>query len=326
LTIDIEAEGWLRYLDLYRESLNRSDLEEVMEAMRKGDLTRAERHCKALIDENGGADATLWAVLGLYYLVKRDLDKARTAIDRAMEIAPDATLTMNVAGDYFTFANDFETAEQFYLHSLEQDPEQLHPRQVLANRYSVYERYEEAIEIIIPLLESHPEDEDVWMNLRVAVGCMPSKKLEKKLAHILLERFPNQYHAWCIMANSLMRRGRPEEAIEYCRRALAVRTNDSLAWTMYGTILSMQGKYKAALLCQKKAVQYSGDDTKALASLSIAYYLAGDVKQAMKIADRIIRIAPEEAIELVGYLEEWEQESKAKKKSRSRKRTKGKRE
>ena len=303
MTVDTENESWARYLALYRESFDRSDLKEVMEAMRGGDLERAEEHCRELINKSGGVDATLWGVLALYHIVKKDLEQARIALDRAMELAPEELFIVNLAGDFFSFNSDFENAETFYLLSLEIDPDQLHPRVMLSNRYSAYEMYDRAVGVVLPLLNNYPNDENVWLNLRVALGNMPSKKRQKKIAHRLLQDHPNQYHAWCIMANSLMRRMKLDAAVKYCKKAVAVRENDTLAWNMYSTLLTMQGKHKAALICQKKSFELTGDIPSAMASLSTTHYLAGEKDEAMRIISELEKISPEEAALIMGHIE-----------------------
>lgn len=317
MTIDA---GWARYVDLYSGSLHRSELEEVIDSLRDGDFTRAEQLCESLLDESGGVDASIWAMLGLYYLVKKDLENARVAIDRAMELDPESTLTMNVAGDFASFASDFENAEQFYLMSLQKDPDQLHPRVVLGNRYIAYERYEEAVDVLLSVLYDYPDKEDVWIQLRAAMGSLTDKKREEKVARSLIGQFPDNYHALCMMGATLLRQERAREALKYCKRAIEQRKNDDLLWTLYGSVLNMLGKPKAALICHKKAVQFNSGDPKTLASLSLAYFMAGDLKQAMRVADKVIAIAPEEAVELVGFLEEWEEEHADRKKKTKRKR------
>jgi len=311
--------GWRRYVDLYSGSLHRSELEEVIDSLRDGDFPRAEQLCKTLLDESGGVDASIWAVFGLYYLVTKDLDNAHAAIGRAVELDPDSTLTMNVAGDFASFANDFENAEQFYLMSLQCDPDQLHPRVVLGNRYIAYERYDEAVDVLLSVLYDYPDNEDVWMQLRAAMGSLSDKRREEKVTRSLIGQFPDNYHVLCMMGAALLRQEKAREALEYCKRAVEQRKDDDLLWTLYGSVLNMLGKPKAALICHKKAVQFNNGNPKTLASLSLAYFMAGDLRNAMRVADKVIAIAPEEAIELVGFLEEWETEHVERKKKRKRK-------
>ena len=105
MTMSADAR-WRRYIDLYSGSLDKDELEEVIDSLRDGDLSRAEQLCRNLLDKSGGVDASTWAILGLYYLVKEDLERAHEAIDRAVELDPDSTLTMNVAGDFASFIVD----------------------------------------------------------------------------------------------------------------------------------------------------------------------------------------------------------------------------
>ncbi len=44
----LDAEERALYVDLFRKSLDRNELDEVMDCMREGDLTRAEQLCKTL--------------------------------------------------------------------------------------------------------------------------------------------------------------------------------------------------------------------------------------------------------------------------------------
>ncbi len=222
-------------------------------------------------------------------------------------------------GCHFSFNNDFENAETFYLLSLDIDPAQLHPRVMLSNRYSAYEMYDKAVGVVLPLLDSYPNDEDVWLNIRVALGNMPSKKRQKKIAHRLLKEHPNQYHVWCIMANSLMRRMKLDAALKYCKRAVSARNNDTLVWNMYSSLLTMQGKHKTALICQKKSFELTGNIPSAMASLSTTHYLAGEKDEAMRIIKELEKISPEEAALIMEHIEEYELDKKRRKRSRSRK-------
>lgn len=319
MTMSADAR-WRRYIDLYSGSLDKDELEEVIDSLRDGDFSKAEQLCINLLDKSGGVDASTWAILGLYYLVKEDLERAHEAIDRAAELDPDSTLTMNMAGDLACFANDFENAEQFYLMSLQLDPDQLHPRVLLGNRYIAHARYNEAIDVLLSVLYDYPDKEDVWIQLRAAVGSLTDKRREEKVARSLIRQFPDNYHALCMMGAALLRQKKAREASKYCKRALEQRKDDDLLWTLYGSVLNMLGRPKAALICHKKAVQFNRGDPKTMASLSLAYFMAGDLKRAVRVADRVIAVAPEEAVELVGFLEEWEEEHTDRKKKTKRKR------
>jgi tetratricopeptide (TPR) repeat protein len=296
-----------RYVDLYEECLEGTEFEESLRLLQEGMFNQAEQMIRALIDKHGGADASAWSVLGLYFLAKKDLDNARRAIDRAMELSTESILTINVAGDFATFSGDFENGEQFYLASLDMVPDQLHPRMILGNRYSVLERYEEAVEILLPLLESHPENEEVWRSLRASVGCLSDTAWMERIAHTLLQQFPEQYYAIWIMGNSFLRNGRFEEALEYCELAVELREDDDLAWTMYGSVLNQLARPKAALECHKRASELNKNDPTTLSTLSLAHVMAGNLNQAFRVAMRVSRLAPEMGVRLMTYLEDLEE-------------------
>lgn len=318
----MDAEERIQYVDLFRKSLDRSELDEVMDCMREGDLARAEQFCKTLMDESGGVDGTIWAVLGLNHLLKRDYDRAFSAIDRAVELAPESTLTMNIAGDFATFTGDFANGEQFYLMSMEKNPEQEHPRVMLGSQYNHQQRYEDAVEVLLPIFHLSPENKLVWRQLRVAVGCMSDRVWEEEIARSLLKRFPEHYMTWFMVGNSLMNQRRPREAVKYCKQAIELCKNEDLTWTLYGTVLNMLGKQEAALICFKKAVQLNNDEPKNWEGLSLTYFMTGDLKQAMRAADRVIRLAPEEAKDLVAFLEEQLKEERTERRSMRRRRKK----
>jgi tetratricopeptide (TPR) repeat protein len=296
-----------RYVDLYEECLEGTEFEESLRLLQEGMFKQAEKTIKTLIDDHGGADAFAWSVLGLYFLTKKDLDSARQAIDRAMELFPESILTINVAGDFATFSGNFENGEQFYLASLDMDPDQLHPRMILGKQYCVLERYEEAVEILLPLLLTHPENEEVWKALRVSVGCLSDTFWMETIAYTLLHQFPEQYYAICIMGNSLLRNERLEEALEYCEMAVELRNDDDLTWTMYGSVLNKLVRPKAALECHKRANELNKNDPTTLSTLSLAHVMAGDLKQAFEVAKRVSKLAPEMGIRLMTYLEDLEE-------------------
>ena len=300
-----------RYVDLYEERLEDTEFEQVYHALQEGRLNEAEKTIRRLIEASGGADASAWCVFGLYFLVKKELDNAMSMIDRAMELSPESVLTMNVAGDFATFSGNFENGEQFYLASLESDPDQLHPRMILGNRYSVYERHEEATEILLPLLVTHPENEEVWRSLRAAVGCLSDKVQQERIASSLLNQFPEHYYAICIMGNALLHSLKLEEALEYCEVAIEMRNDDDLTWTMYGSVLNQLARPKAALECHKRASELNRDDPTTLSTLSLAYVMAGDLEEAFRVARQVSGLAPERGVRLMTYLEDLEEIEKS---------------
>jgi tetratricopeptide (TPR) repeat protein len=296
-----------RYVDLYAESLVGSKFEEVFTSLQEGEFEDSEKLIRLLLDSTGGADASAWSVLGLHHLVMKDLESAMSAIDRAMELSPESVLTMNVAGDFCTFTGDFENGEKFFLASLEKDPDQLHPRMILGNRYSVLERYEDAVEVLLPLLLTHEDNEEVWRSLRASVGCLTDKAWEEYVARHILQEFAGHYFAICIMGNALLHNQRFDEALEYCERAVEMRTDDDLAWTMYGSVLNQLARPEVALVCHKKAAELNKNDPTTLSTLSLAHVMAGDLDSAFKTAKQVSELAPERGVKLIAYLEQMEE-------------------
>ncbi len=119
----------------------------------------------------------------------------------------------------------------------------------------------------------------------------------------MFEQYPDHYFSWFMMGNSMMRQDLLEVALNYAKKTVEMCRDDDLNWTLYGSILNLLGRHKSALKCHKNAVHLNTNDAVLWANLSLAYYNAGDMRRAKRAAARYREMEPEEAEELVAFLD-----------------------
>lgn len=97
---------------------------------------------------------------------------------------------------------------------------------------------------------------------------------------------------WNDLGNLLADLGRPAEAVEAFRRAIAADPSFSEAHSNLGAVLASQGGYAAAALCYGQALQVSPGNTAARLNLGVARLEQGDVDAALGDFDAILEQPP----------------------------------
>jgi len=299
--MSLPAEGQAMYVDLLTELLDTDNHREIIQSIRENDLVNAERLCLLRMNQSED-DAVIWSLLGLVYFLKVDVKSAGEAIQRASELAPESSLTLNLMGDFLCCNGKHELGEAALQQSLDREPEQEFPLRMLLHQYAQRRDFDRMAKVLFPLVNLCPDDELVWQDLRGCVSRMKSSDEYLLEFRNLTNKFPDQYLAWHMLATCLLVKERVHDAEVAVKKALALHGNDDQTWNLYGSILNVVGRYKAAVKCHRKAVLLNRKNPDALLSLSIALIKCGKKAEAKKAIDKLIAINPQRATRILEYM------------------------
>ena len=111
-----------------------------------------------------------WLGLGLARLARSDLEGARSALERAVQLAPDMAPVLSALGAVYDRQGDFAGAQQHLQHALELQPDETSLLNNLAVSYLLAGQLEEAEALLRRAGELEPGDEVLLNNLGLAVG------------------------------------------------------------------------------------------------------------------------------------------------------------
>ncbi|MHA1929191.1 MAG: tetratricopeptide repeat protein, partial [Candidatus Thorarchaeota archaeon] len=193
------------YIDLISSSLdtdtlNQPDFKYIVHKISREDFEDAKRRCLLRI-QNHDDEALSWALYGLTLMLQAEVKKAGEALLKAATIEPSNLLVMNLMGDYLCFAGKDLEGEDVYYRSLSIDDGQLHPRKMLFFQFMSRNEYLQAREVVIPALQTSPDDEGLWTSIKTALAMMGSHDYAEEVAESLTEKFKDQPSAWRFKAH-----------------------------------------------------------------------------------------------------------------------------
>ena len=288
------------YIDLLSssidaESLQHPDIRYIMHHLGREDFKTAEQRCLRRIQDHG-EDAFTWALVGLSQMLQAEVKDAGKALQRASLLDPDSLLVKNLMGDYLCCAGKETDGEALYYQSLSIDESQTHPRKMMYFQFMSRNEYLQALDMIIPVLQTQPEDQNTWVSIRTALAMMSSYDYAEEVADSLTEQFSDNHNAWRFKAHVYLASKKYSEAQNAAKRAIELKRDDGENWNMLGTILNLRGKRSAAIKCQRKAVKFAPKNGMFLTSLAIALLKAGKQSESQRIIGKAVKLDPEAAM------------------------------
>jgi len=295
------------YIDLVAssvdsETLEHPDIRYIMHQLSREDFKAAEDRCLRRI-QNYGDDVFTWALVGLSRMLQAEVKDAGKALQRAALLDPDSLLVKNLMGDYLCCAGKETDGEALYYQSLSIDESQTHPRKMMYFQFMARNEYLQALDMTIPILHTHPEDENTWTSIRTAVAMMGSYDYAEEVAESLTKEFREQHRAWHFKAHVFLATKKYSDAKRAAKRAIELKPNDGENWNMLGTILNMIGKHSGAIKCQRKAIKLEPRNGMFLTSLAIALLKAGKRSESQRIIGKAVKLDPESAIGLLQHMQ-----------------------
>jgi len=295
------------YLDLVSSSVDTDtmqhpDIRYIMHQLSREAFKAAEDRCLLRI-QNYGEDVFTWALVGLSRMLKVEVKDAGRALQRASELDPENLLVLNLMGDYLCCAGKEMEGEALYHQSLSRDEEQVHPRKMMYFQFMSRNEYLQALDMIIPVLKTHPEDENTWTSIRTALAMMGSHDYAEEVAESLTKEFKDHHSAWHFKAHVYLATKKYSKAQRAAKRAIELNCDDGENWNMLGTILNMTGKHTAAIKCQRKAVKLAPKNGMFWTSLGLALLKAGKKGECQRVISKAVKLDPEAAMGLLQHMQ-----------------------
>jgi Flp pilus assembly protein TadD len=187
------------------------------------DPERAEGIFASLIEEDP-ARASAHFGHGLAQLQRGDLPAARSALERALELAPNDAEAAAALAMTCEWGGDAECAERSYARALELDAGNADVHNNRGMSLLLAGRYREAVEEFRRALRSRPDDPAIQNNLGLALG--RSGEISGALA--AFRAAGDEASALNNLGYVHYLNGDPQRALEHYERALAARPRDPL--------------------------------------------------------------------------------------------------
>ncbi len=294
------------YIELISSSLDadtikQPDFKYIINHIGRENFEDAKRRCLLRI-ENHDDEVLSWTLYGLILMLQAEVKDAGKALLKAATLEPDNLLVMNLMGDYLCFAGKEMEGEDIYYRSLSRDDGQIHPRKMLFFQFMSRNEYLQALEVVIPALQTCPDDEGLWTSIKTALAMMGSHDYAEEVAESLTEEFKDQPSAWRFKAHVYLVTKKYVKAEQAAKQAIQLKQDDGENWNQLGTILSMVGRSTAAVKCQRKAVKLAPRNGLFLTSLGLALLKSGKRNESAQAISRAVKLDPDAANELLQHM------------------------
>ena len=184
------------------------------------DYARARVAAQKAIDRNPSL-VHAWHLLAIAHEHLGDWPAALQAYERGLALDPTNPPITNDLGRLASKMEMYPQAEALFRHYLSFRPFSAESSNNLANVLREQLRYDEAIEVLKPAIQAHPERVMLWN----ALGVVLEERGEVEQASVFYAEAvrldPNDGRPRYNLANTLFALGRQDEAIAECRRAIA---------------------------------------------------------------------------------------------------------
>ena len=218
-------------------------------------------------------------------------DEAIRALQKAVTIDPQHAAAWQSLGHQLAVAGDEEGSRQAFDRHFELSTP--HPELVEASRLLRDGKVGKAETIVRDLLKKHPADVTairVLADIGIKLGQL------KDASHLLercLELAPNYHAARHSYAIVLMRRQKPEAAMEEAAKLLAQEPDNPNFLTLKAYILNRIGDQSGALKLYEGVLQHYPNQARAQMSYGHTLHAVGRLDEAIEAYHKCIRLSPE---------------------------------
>ncbi len=288
-------------LDPYNESLM-ENLAHLYRMNNQTDKLMALRK-KQLQMSNWDIDVAsrLWSL----YVQSGKLDQALALSDSLTELYPENPDSWLLKGSSEEFLKDTTAAIQSYRQLLTLDPENdramtqlfgfyakkdnwaqlamlltelidLHPRaalprMMLAEVWTMQDRYEDAVKVVEPLLSDSTQAVRASLFLGRLAARQNRFDSAKQYFQSVTQSAPNDPRAWEFLALLQFRQGNMEEALSILAEAVRHLPDEFSLLSLYGSALQQANRYEEALIPLQKAHEIDPSDLNTIVSLGLVY-------------------------------------------------------
>jgi spermidine synthase len=199
--------------------------------------------------------------LGINYDAEQHEERALAAYERALQLEPQHPYASNHV-DKLRLKQALKAGHPPTLRLLNGTTVQVHPPQAetffqLGLRHLIAEEYDAAVAAFRRAIALDATHLMAHINLGVSyVALELYDKAEATYRHVLRHLDPHSERAYNYLGTVYWRRGQPQQAVRYYRKALKLRPDFGLAYANLGSSYEDLGRFDAALAAYKQALQY----------------------------------------------------------------------
>ncbi|MEM6459029.1 MAG: tetratricopeptide repeat protein [Planctomycetota bacterium] len=233
--------------------------------------------------------------LATLYLHQRRLDEALPLIERQERMNPDYKLTPRVRGMYHMFAGEYELANPYLIRAAESSPS-APTLGYLSLSLGMSGRFEEAVPYMQRALELDPDSPLNRTYLALMLDRQGNAQEAVAVLEELLAEAPGFGPAGANLGVILDRLGRHDEARARYEKTLELNPGSLIALRNFASFTGSQGDWPKTRELYGQVLQQLPDDVKANNGQMIALRNLGEFAAAQRIADHLLRIAPDDPV------------------------------
>ena len=210
-----------------------------------GDLESAIKELQLAVDA-GGREYWLLSEMGFARSIQGEFALAADWFERALEVQPDDSMTLNRYGYALLQLDRLDEAEATFRTALEYDFTQFEARYNLALMLMRSNQLEEAEAEFRQLLEIHPNQVNALFDFGLLLAAKGDSAGAQEMFRRAVAITPSHANAWNYLGMELASQGDLEGAQEAYRTALAADAGNLLVHINLGNLYAHQGRYEDA--------------------------------------------------------------------------------
>ncbi len=243
--------------------------------------------------ETDSSEIGSYLSLGRIAEIEEDQEKAISYYKKALEIKPGSLGALEQLTYLYRIRRKWQEIIDLFQPAFEKDPANEPPRIFMAESYFYLEQYDEARELLLPLIKKKRGSLDVielMARIESQSGNLP--EAVKYFREVIEQQRTNKY-AWLFLAFALNDMDSTEAVEQTYKDALLIFPGDADFWSFYAGSLQGREKFEQAVSSFKKALALDSTNTNALTSLPVIYEQLEMFTQCDSLYEAALKRLPE---------------------------------
>ncbi len=240
---------------------------------------------KGLTNSKLNNNFQLLAFESYYLLLTRQLEQAKSKINRLVKVKPNDPLVLRVLGQIALTENDYSKALKYLERSFNQE-NNTYTGLYIATTYKLLEEKNKAVSFLEHELEKTPENNTYRRFLsELYIETSPAKAL--KYFTEFVKKNDDDYIAQNNLAWVLLEKGELEQAYLHALKAKGIKPKNPKILDTLGLILIQQNKFKEAIEVLIQANELTNKDIEILIHLAQAYKGSHNFQKSQEIINQL---------------------------------------
>lgn len=265
-------------------------IESVVKIHESGDLDRAEREYRKILNGNP-KDSNAMHLIGVIAMQQKKHADAESWITKALSIEPNQGIFLNSLGRVYRETERNEQAMKCLLEARSQRP---NDPSVLLNIGLLFQQtnnHGHAVEAYKRVLEINEKDEEARTKLIFVLTKLKRFQDALEAAQFNIENKPESSTAWATNGYLNLQMDRFEEAISDYEKSIAIDSSSAVDLSNLGVSYQAVCRFEDAVECYEKALVINPKLPEALNNLGIAALIFGDQDKAKHYFERSAAIS-----------------------------------